>query len=127
MIQAKRKCYLVIYFSKENSYTVLKDEQEKLKNCKRANVKNEDNGKWEMGDIVYRGIYTYLYYLYCFTFGNFIIKLGTEEQCNKYGKNGLTQATYMPTDDEMSEFEAAPDTNNSLFKVQSMFLFKKLF
>jgi hypothetical protein len=28
----------------------------------------------------------------------------------------------MPTDDEMSEFEAATDTNNSLFKVQSMFV-----
>jgi uncharacterized integral membrane protein len=54
MIQAKRKCYLVIYFSKENSYTVLRDEQEKLKNCKRANVKNEDNGKWA---ILFIGVY----------------------------------------------------------------------
>jgi len=48
------KCYLVVYFNHDNTYTVLKDGENKLKNCKFANVKNDTTQKWEKGEIVFR-------------------------------------------------------------------------
>ncbi len=48
------KNHLCIHFEKDNTYTIIKDDSGKLKNSKKANVKNEATGKWEVGDIVYR-------------------------------------------------------------------------
>ena len=50
------KHFLCVYFKKDNTYTIIKDENGKLKNCKRANVRDEATNKWQTGEIVYRGI-----------------------------------------------------------------------
>lgn len=75
--------FLVVHFVKKNTYSVINDESDKLKNSKKARVMFE-SGKWFNGNIVFRG---------------------TENQCNKYGKHTLSEVQYKPIDDEMSEFE----------------------
>ena len=42
--------YLVIHFVKENKYSIIHDQKNKLKNCKVANVR-DDNGNWVKGKI----------------------------------------------------------------------------
>ena len=43
------KHFLCVYFKKDNTYTIIKDENGKLKNCKRANVRDEATNKWQTG------------------------------------------------------------------------------
>ena len=48
--------FLCVYFKKDNTYTIIEDIKNKLKNSKKSNIKNELSGVWEIGEIVYRGI-----------------------------------------------------------------------
>lgn len=47
------KNYVLVFFGKDNSYTVIDDTNSKLKNQSKAQVKFND--KWTTGEIKYRG------------------------------------------------------------------------
>ncbi len=42
--------WIVVYFEKDNTYSIIHDEKNLLKNSNKANIKS-DNGKWLKGDI----------------------------------------------------------------------------
>lgn len=73
--------HVVVYFNKENKYSIVNDAYNKLKNSKSAKV-NFD-GCWYSGEILYRG---------------------SENQCIKYAKAIESKPQYEPSDDD-SEFE----------------------
>ena len=46
--------YVLVYFIKDNTYTVAHDEQRRLINQKQGNILGAD-GKWKVGKIMFRG------------------------------------------------------------------------
>lgn len=81
------KLFAVVYFEIDNTYVVI-PEAKKLKNQKKAKVFDRETNKWYTGDIVYRG---------------------NNKLCQKYIDFKLSNATFMPTDDDATEVEAVQD------------------
>ncbi len=81
---SKNSNFLCVYFSKDNTYTVVNDSKGLCRHKSKANVKDL-NGSWVVGDIRFRG---------------------TENQCIKYGKSLEDSPEYVPTDDDESELDS---------------------
>jgi len=72
--------YLIVKFNEDNSYTIINDKTNKLKNVTKATVKVDD--EWQTGNIIYRN--------------------KNEQLVEKWAKmsKDLNTSSFAPTDDE---------------------------
>ena len=72
---------ILVFFPKENKYSIIDDSNKKFKNQKKIKVKS-DAGKWVTGEIKFTG---------------------NEEMCIKYARHKYSDTDYQPTEDEETQ------------------------
>jgi hypothetical protein len=98
--------YLVVKFTEDNSFTIINDKTNKLKNVSKATVKVDD--EWQTGSIIYRN--------------------KNEQMCEKWAKmsKDLNESSYAPTDDECG-IKEPPRGKERIFFINNIVFYYNIF